>query len=146
MLGEAAATYQDPATGIYYAWDETIQNYVPAASVPAVQAATFPPELKATLDKNVPGFVGLVNSAIGVGESVFDASLRLMTSMQMSQAQRDLVKVNVERAKRGERPIDISPFTGIPVNIGMTPGTQQLVTYAGIALIGLVLLNMAKRK
>ena len=140
------ATYQDPDTGIWYAWDETLQKYVEAAATPAAAPTTFPPDLKANLDKTAPGFVGLVNQGIAVGESVYSAALRLMTNMQMTEGQRQLIQINVERAKKGLAPIDIAPYTGIPVNVGLTSGTQQLVTYAGIALIGLVLLNMAKRK
>jgi len=56
------------------------------------------------------------------------------------------MNLNVELARQGKPPIDVAAYSGAGVNVGLSAGTQQLVTYAGLALMGLVLLNMATKK
>jgi hypothetical protein len=70
----------------------------------------------------------------------------LAASLGLGVQQYQLMNLNVERARQGLPPIDVARYSGAGVNIGLSPGTQQLVTYAGLALVGLLLLNMATRK
>ncbi|NBQ47013.1 MAG: hypothetical protein EBU33_00950 [Sphingobacteriia bacterium] len=60
--------------------------------------------------------------------------LNLVQTQQLNQ-------INVARAKQGLPPIDTSRYTGMGVNLGLTPQTQQLVMYGGLALLAVLLIN-----
>lgn len=58
-----------------------------------------------------------------------------------------LNQINVERAKMGLPPIDTSAYTGVGVRVGLSPQTQQLVIYGGLALLAvLVFQSVMKRR
>ena len=61
-------------------------------------------------------------------------SLNLVQTQQLNQ-------INVARARQGLPPIDTSRYTGMGVNLGLTPQTQQLVMYGGLALLAVLLIN-----
>lgn len=66
-----------------------------------------------------------------------------LTTLQTYQ----LNQINVERAKLGLPPIDTSAYTGVGVRVGLSPQTQQLVIYGGLALLAvLVFQSVMKRK
>jgi hypothetical protein len=109
MPSPAAAIYQSPEDGLYYAYNDQTGGYVPATSTT-------------------------------------DTFAKIATSLGLGVQQYQLMNLNVERARQGLPPIDVARYSGAGVNIGLSPGTQQLVTYAGLALVGLLLLNMATRK
>jgi len=71
---------------------------------------------------------------------------RIASSVVMAQQQRELMKINVERAKRGEPPLDIAQYTGVGVQVGVSQNTQQFLTYAGIAVLGFLLINTLARR
>jgi len=60
--------------------------------------------------------------------------LNLVQTQQLNQ-------INVARARQGLAPIDTSRYTGMGVNVGLTPQTQQLVMYGGLALLAVLLIN-----
>ena len=66
-----------------------------------------------------------------------------LTTVQTYQ----LNQINVERARMGLPPIDTSQYTGVGVRVGLSPQTQQLVIYGGLALLAvLVFQSVMKRK
>lgn len=66
-----------------------------------------------------------------------------LTTLQTYQ----LNQINVERAKLGLPPIDTSAYTGVGVRVGLSPQTQQLVIYGGLALLAvLVFQSVMKRR
>lgn len=145
MPAPAGATFQGD-DGVWYAWDEVSGEFFPAVSTPVIQASSWPAPIKNVLDTAVPNFTTMANQAQKPGESIFDTALRILPNIAATKGQIDLINVNIERAKKGLPPIDLSAYSGLGVNVGLSAGTQQLVTYAGLALVGLVLLNMATRK
>jgi hypothetical protein len=64
----------------------------------------------------------------------------------MANQQRQLMQINVDRAKRGEPPLDIAQYTGVGVQVGVSQNTQQFLTYAGIAVLGFLLINTLARR
>ena len=64
----------------------------------------------------------------------------------MANQQRQLMQINVDRAKRGEPPLDIAQYSGVGVNVGLSPQTQALVTYGGIALLAFLVFNTLARR
>ena len=71
---------------------------------------------------------------------------RIASSVVMANQQRQLMQINVDRAKRGEPPLDIAQYSGVGVNVGLSPQTQTLVTYGGIALLAFLVFNTLARR
>jgi hypothetical protein len=71
---------------------------------------------------------------------------RIASSVVMANQQRQLMQINVDRAKRGEPPLDVAQYTGVGVQVGVSQGTQQFLTYAGIAVLGFLLINTLARR
>lgn len=60
-----------------------------------------------------------------------------LTALQTYQ----LNQINVQRAKMGLGPIDVSQYSGVGVRVGIAPQTQQLLIYGGLALLVVMLLR-----
>ena len=71
---------------------------------------------------------------------------RIASSIVMANQQRQLMQINVDRAKRGEPPLDIAQYSGVGVQVGVSQNTQQFLTYAGIAVLGFLLINTLARR
>ena len=140
------ATYQDPQTKQWYVYDSEIQGYVPAESTPDVSTVPMPESFKRVFETAGPGSVSALLAAQNTGEKWTDTFTRIATSLGLGVQQYQLMNLNVQLARQGKPPIDVAAYSGAGVNVGLSAGTQQLVTYAGLALIGLVLLNMATKK
>jgi hypothetical protein len=93
-----------------------------------------------------PGVVEAIQQAQNPNEKWTDTFAKIATNLGLGFQQYQLMNLNVERARQGLPPIDVARYSGAGVNVGLSAGTQQLVTYAGLALVGLVLLNMVTRK
>ena len=71
---------------------------------------------------------------------VINKGLTLYQTQQLNQ-------INIERARMGLPPIDTSQYTGVGVRVGLSPQTQQLVIYGGLALLAvLVFQSVMKRR
>jgi hypothetical protein len=70
---------------------------------------------------------------------------KILTGLIMTEQQRELMQLNIERAKQGLPPVDINRYTGVGVNVGLSQGTQQLATYALLGFGALILLGMLRR-
>lgn len=146
MSMPVGATYQDPQTKQWYAWDELSQEYVPASATPDVSGTSLTPEQARALESIAPGITTLIKQAQNPGEKWTDTFTKIATNLGLGVQQYQLMNLNVQRARQGLPPIDVAAYAGAGVNVGLSAGTQQLVTYAGLALIGIILLNMATRK
>ena len=130
----------------YEVWDSTTNSWVPATSTPDVSTFQIPNDFQVVFEQAGPGSVAALKAAQNTGEKWTDTFTRIATSLGLGVQQYQLMNLNVQRARQGLPPIDVAQYAGAGVNVGLNPGTQQLVTYAGLALIGLVLLNMATKK
>jgi hypothetical protein len=130
----------------YEVWDSTTNSWVPATSTPDVSTFLMPNDYQVVFEQAGPGVVAALKAAQNTGEKWTDTFTRIATSLGLGVQQYQLMNLNVELARQGKPPIDVARYSGAGVNVGLSAGTQQLVTYAGLALIGLVLLNMATRK
>ena len=79
------------------------------------------------------------------GEPWYETAQKILTGLVMTQQQRQLMQLNIERARQGLPPIDINRYSGVGVNVGLSQGTQQLVTYALLGVGAFLLLNMYRR-
>ena len=88
-----------------------------------------------------PNATNIVAQSQTPGESWADTAQKVLSALVMTEQQRQLMQLNIERAKQGLPPIDINRYSGVGVNVGLSQGTQQLVTYALVAGGLLLLLN-----
>jgi len=127
-------------------WDEELQTYVPAVSTPDLSTFEIPVSFQVALESGAPGITQKIKDAQNPGESWADTAVRIATSLSMGIQQWQFMQINVDRARKGQAPIDAAQYSGAYVNVGLNPETQKLVTYAGLGLLALVVLNMVTRK
>ena len=80
------------------------------------------------------------------GESWVDTAQKILTGLVMTEQQRQLMQLNIDRARQGLPPIDINRYTGVGVNVGLSQGTQQLVLYLALGAGALILLNSLMKR
>jgi hypothetical protein len=141
MPSPAGAIYRQDATGQYLVWDEDTQEYIPAVSTPDVSTSAIPLQYKLVFDQAAPGLTEKIAEAQKPGESWTDTYGRIASSLLMTVQQYQLINLNTERAKKGLPPVDIASYSGVGVNIGLSPSTQQLLIFGGLAVAALVLLT-----
>jgi hypothetical protein len=127
-------------------WDETMQSFVPAVSTPDLSKFNISDTFKIALEDAAPGVTTAVAQAQKPGEAWTDTLVRILPNLTMGVQQLQLMQINVDRARKGLPPVDAQAYSGAYVNVGLDPNTQRLVTYAGLAILGLFVLNMATRK
>ena len=69
---------------------------------------------------------------------------KIMTALVMTDQQRRLLNVQIDRAQKGLPPLDLTNYTGVGVRVGIAPQTQQLLIYGGLALLAVLLLRRSK--
>ena len=74
-----------------------------------------------------------------------DKALSLMTAVQMSDTQRRLLNIQLDRAAKGLPPLDASQYS-MGVQVGVSSGTQDLIKLALIGGGALLLVNMLSRR
>jgi hypothetical protein len=145
MPSPAGATYKD-ATGQYVAWDDNDQDFLPAVSTPDVSTFVIPVDYKVALEEAAPGVTTAIAQAQKPGENWTDTLVRIIPNLTMGIQQIQLMQINTDRARKGLPPLDARAYSGAYVNVGLDPNTQRLVTYAGLGILALFVLNMATRK
>ena len=80
------------------------------------------------------------------GEPWYETAQKILTGLVMTNQQRELMQLNIERARQGLPPIDINRYTGVGVNVGLSQGTQQLVLYLALGAGALILLNSLTKR
>ena len=126
-------------------WDEVSGDWVPAISTPDVSTAAIPLEYKLVFDAAAPGLTEKIAEAQKPGENWTDTYGRIASSLLMTVQQYQLINLNTERAKKGLPPVDIASYSGVGVNIGISPSTQQLLIFGGLAVAALVLLTRSSK-
>jgi hypothetical protein len=127
-------------------WDEATQSFVLAVSTPDLSTFSIPAAYKVALEEAAPGVTTAVAEAQKPGEAWTDTLIRMLPNLAMGVQQLDFMIINSQRARKGQPPLDAQAYSGAYVNVGLDPNTQRLVTYAGLAILGLFVLNMATRK
>lgn len=85
------------------------------------------------VDGIVPGAAQMATQATGPGDNYIDKLLQLAQAYVTTDAQRRLLSVQVERARAGQPPLDMSQY-GVGVNVGLSPDSLRMV---GFAIVGL---------
>ena len=127
-------------------WDELSESWVPAVSTPDLSTFVIPVDYKVALEEAAPGVTTAVAQAQKPGENWTDTLVRIIPNLTMGIQQIQLMQINTDLARKGLPPLDARAYSGAYVNVGLDPGTQRLVTYAGLGILALFVLNMATRK
>ena len=80
------------------------------------------------------------------GEPWYVTAEKILTGLIMSNQQNELMKLNIERARKGLPPVDINRYSGVGVNVGLSQGTQNLVLYLALGAGALILLNSLMKR
>jgi hypothetical protein len=126
-------------------------EYGPGGSLQAVATTnkSDPNNIKAggyagVLEEVAPGIVQKIAQTQTPGESWIDTLTKLVPALTMTVQQVQLMQLNIERAKNGLPPIDIASYSGVGVNVGLSPATRNLLIYGGIALVAVLLLTRGR--
>ena len=126
-------------------------EYGPGNSLRAVATtnASDPYNIKvgnyaAVLEEIAPGINTKINQTQTTGESWIDALIKLAPALTLTVQQIYLIQLNIKRAEGGLPPIDIASYSGIGVNVGLSPQTRNLLIYGGIALVAVLFLTRGR--
>lgn len=111
-----------------------------------VIASDLTPTWATALETIAPTISQKINSQQQADEPWWETWSRIASAVVMTAQQRDLMRINVERAKQGLPPLDVAAYTGVGVNVGLSQQTQQLVTYGGLALLAFLVFNTLARR
>lgn len=98
------------------------------------------------IESFAPGATKIIAENQTPGESWIDTAQKILTGLVMTEQQRQLMQLNIERARQGLPPIDINRYSGVGVNVGLSQGTQQLVLYLALGAGALILLNSLMKR
>lgn len=105
------------------------------------------PKWTVALESVAPTITQKIASQQQQNEPWWETWGRIASSVVMAKQQRDLMQINVDRAKAGLPPLDMAQYSGVGVNVGLSQQTQQLVIYGGLALLAVLVFNtIAKRR
>lgn len=90
-----------------------------------------------------PNAAGMIAAAQKPNEDWWDTAQRILIGIVQLDQQRTIMRLNIERAKLGQPPIDPTSYSGVGVQVGLAPSTQNLIVL-GLLGLGAVLL-LARR-
>ena len=96
-----------------------------------------------SLEAIAPNITALTEENRQGDEPWYEALARLLPAIAATQQQRELLKVQTERAKQGLPPLDTSQY-GVGVRVGLSEDSKQLLIYGGVALLALAGLGILK--
>lgn len=115
----------------------------------AAVAGTFTPSDLAVIDANIspgwaqsletlaPNVTTLVEDNRTTGENWYDALARLLPVLASTYQQKQLLQVQVDRARQGLPPLDVTQYAG-GVQVGMSPELQRMLLWGGGLALGLL--------
>lgn len=92
-----------------------------------------------------PGILDYALQIKTAGETIFEAVMRARQSVQMTDYQRQLLDLQVQRATQGQPPLDLAAFGMGGGNTGIVP-QQGLTTNTLLVIAAVVVLVMLSRK
>lgn len=108
-------------------------------------AQYMPQQWATTFDTIAPGFTQQFEAATGnSSEPWYQTAIRVMGGLIMTDYQRRLLNVQLERAQQGLPPLDAAQY-GVGVNVGLSADTQKILIIGGLALAGLIVFMGSRR-
>lgn len=95
---------------------------------------------ESSIETVAPGILDQARAIAVEGESWIDTIARAMTTVVMADYQRDVLRLQLERARQGLPPLDAAQY-GAGVTVGLSPSTQQLLILGGLGLLAVLFLS-----
>jgi len=92
------------------------------------------------IEQTAPGMTKVINQQSQPGESWIDTAQRALTMLVMTNTQRQLMQINLERARQGLPPISAAQ-AGLSVGVEVGAETKQLLIFGGLALLAVLALS-----
>jgi hypothetical protein len=105
----------------------------------------LPTQWDMSLETLAPGVGQLIESQQGHTESWYDALARLLPVMAATYQQKQLLSVQVERARQGLPPLDVSNYAP-GVNVGLDEKTQRLLIIGGVVALAVLAYGTLRRR
>lgn len=112
---------------------DPMTDMVPVASTPS-------PEWTAALESVAPNITTIIPQQQAAGESWYDSLARALPIVAATVQQKEILDIQVQRAKQGLPPLDASQYAA-GVNVGLSPETTRLVTYGIVAIVAVLVLT-----
>jgi len=116
---------------------------------PEVDTITFdaqiPNDYAQILEKEAPGVTQIVQQTQLPGENWYDSLAKLLPALTATYQQKQILDVQVERAKQGLPPLNATQFSA-GVNVGIAPETQKMLMYGAIGLGAIFLLTALMKR
>lgn len=112
-----------------------MSTFDPVYDLPIVNAVPDA-QFQASLEAIAPNITTIAEQQRMPSESWMDAVLRMLPALTATWQQKQLLEVQIERAKQGLPPLSANQIaTG--VNVGIAPDTQKLLMWgmAGLVLV-----------
>jgi hypothetical protein len=108
----------------------------------ATEDRGFVPDVRwqSEIETVAPGILDQARAIAVEGEGWIDTVARAMTTVVMADYQRDVLRLQLERARQGLPPLDASQY-GVGVSVGISPSTQQLLILGGLGLLAVLSLS-----
>lgn len=96
------------------------------------------------LETLAPSITEKIEQVQTPGESWLDALARIIPSILATVQQKELLDVQIERARAGLPPLDVSAYTP-GVAVGLSQDTKQLLMYGGAAALAIWVFTSRRR-
>lgn len=88
---------------------------------------------ESALESVAPGTTAIVQQQAAPGENWYDTLARSLPILAATYQQKQILDVQVDRARKGLPPLNASQFAA-GVQIGLTPDIQKLLVYGAIGI------------
>lgn len=100
----------------------------------SVDVTGIPTDYADSIDMIAPGTATAVaQQQAGSSQPWYDTLMQTIPLLLMTEQQRQLLQVQVDRAKQGLPPLDVSQY-GAGVQVGISADTQKMFVWLGIGL------------
>lgn len=109
------------------------------------RSGLMPADWANSLDATAPNVTGIVAEQRGAGESWADTLQRIMPMLVTTYQQKQILEIQLERARAGLPPLPNSEF-GAQVSVGLDAQTRQYLIIGGVGLAALLAWRAFARK
>ena len=109
-----------------------------------IDYSLIPSVYASSLENIAPGTTSVVSSSQAPGESWIDTLQRVLPALVTGYQQKQLLDVQIQRAKAGLPPLNVSEYAP-GVQVGVDSSTQRLLMMGGALALGLAFILTRRR-
>ena len=112
-----------------------------------IDTPAMPNDYATALETVAPNITSMMATQTYPGEDWTQTLTRLLTVITATQQQRQLLQVQVERARQGLPPLDASQYAvGVNANVGISRDAKLFVGIGIAAIVAVLLLGQFRRR